>query len=257
MPKRYLLTAACLLLLFVSQAQDKLPVKFGKVTPEDFNVAVTDSSASAVVIADYGTVDFETNIHGWFDIHFKRSRRLKILKRNGFDAAKISLILRQDGNDMEKISGLKASTYTLENGKVVETKLDDKSVFSDQLSKDWIEKKFTFPAIKEGAIVEYTYTEVSPFIFYLRPWSFQCEYPCLWSEYEVDFPDFFQYVTIGHGFLPLNVSNSGSRNERFTLVIPGGADADDHETFEDNVVTRRWVMKNVPALKEEPFTTTV
>lgn len=255
--KRFLFTAACLLLMQASRAQDKLPVKFGKVTPEDFNVTVSDSSAGAIVIADYGTSEFQTNPRGWFDIHFKHSRRMKILKRSGFDAATISIFLRQDGNDLEKVSSLKASTYTLEGGKVVETKLDDKSVFSDQLSKNLIEKKFTFPALREGAIVEYTYTEVSPFLYYLRPWNFQGDYPCLWSQYEVDMPDFFQYVTIGHGFLPLISSSADSRNERFTLTIPGGADADDHETFEDNVVTRRWTMKNVPALKEEPYTTTV
>jgi hypothetical protein len=44
---------------------------------------------------------------------------------------------------------------------------------------------------------------------------------------------------------------------QFRLTIPGGAESDDHQTFEDVVVTHRWVMKNVQALKEEPFTTSL
>src|SRR5579859_7230161 len=75
-------------------AQDKIgkiPVKFGRVTPEDFNVKAEalDSSADAVVIADFGTTAFEGDNRGWFTLIFKHSRRIKILKRSGFDAATV------------------------------------------------------------------------------------------------------------------------------------------------------------------------
>src|SRR5579871_6578886 len=98
-------------------AQDKLPVKFGKVTADDFKVtgAAIDSSAAVVVIADFGTSSFEGNSRGWFDLEFHRSKRMRILKRTGFDAATIKIPLYQDGSIMEKITNLKASTYTLED----------------------------------------------------------------------------------------------------------------------------------------------
>ncbi len=81
------------LLLGAVHAQDKLPVKFGKVTPQDFNVTGpgVDSAAEAVVIADFGTSMFEGSQRGWFDIIFKHSCRIKILKRTGFDAATITI----------------------------------------------------------------------------------------------------------------------------------------------------------------------
>jgi hypothetical protein len=41
------------------------------------------------------------------------------------------------------------------------------------------------------------------------------------------------------------------------MTDPGGAGRSENYTFDDEVVTHRWVMTDVPALKEEPFTTTV
>ena len=257
--RRLLLNGICLLLLPALRAQDKLPVKFGKVTPDDFKVSAPamDTAAGAVVVADFGTSTFEGNSRGWFNIVFKHSRRIRILKRNAFDAATISIPLYVSGTTEEKIEGLRAATYNLEDGKVVETKLDDKSIFTDKLSKHYIQKKFSFPALKEGSIVEYTYTQTSPFIFQLQPWEFQGAYPCLWSEYQVDMPAFFQYVTLSYGFLPFAINTTDSRSVNFKITIPGGAERDDHEDFDDQVAMHRWVMKNVPALKEEPYTTSV
>jgi hypothetical protein len=255
---RLLLAGLCLLLAAQARSQEKLPVKFGKVTPEDFNISTAiDTSAGAIVIADYGTSTFEGSAKGWFNLVFRHSRRVKILKKSAYDIATVNILLYVGDRDEEKLDGLRASTYTLENGKVVETRLDDKSVFTDKLDKHHIQKKFTFPALKEGAIVEYTYTQTSPYLFELQPWSFQGGYPGLWSEYQVDIPDFFRYVTIGHGYMPFDINTNSSMSQTFHLTFPGGAEKDDKEDYDDNVVTHRWVMKNVPALTEEPFTSSV
>ncbi|HLX65850.1 MAG TPA: DUF3858 domain-containing protein [Puia sp.] len=241
------------------RAQDKLPVKFGKITPDDFKVTAAgiDTSADVVVVADFGTSSFEGNARGGFDLTFKRSTRLRILKRTGFEAATIRIPIYTGIRESEKIVGLKASTYTLQDGKVVETKLDSKSIFTDKISKRWIEEKFTFPALTEGVILEYSYTQVSPFLFNLQPWEFQGRYPCLWSEYQVDMPNFLKYVTLTQGYVPFKVNSHDGMVRTFHITDPGGAGADDHFTFDDEVITHRWVMANVPALKEEPFTTTV
>jgi Domain of Unknown Function with PDB structure (DUF3858)/Domain of Unknown Function with PDB structure (DUF3857)/Transglutaminase-like superfamily len=259
---KLIMTLACLAMTFPShlRAQDKLPVKFGKVTPDDFKVtaAAIDTSAEVVVIADFGNSWFEGDPKGGFDVNFKRSTRLRILKRTGFDAATIKIPLYIGTTSAEKVIGLKASTYTLEDGKVVETKLDSKSIFTDKISKNVIEEKFTFPALKEGAILEYSYTQQSPFVFDLQPWEFQGAYPCLWSEYQVDMPNFYKYVILTQGYLPFKINSQDSRTKTFRYTEPGGATAaDEHPTFDDEEVTHRWVMTDVPALKEEPYTTTV
>jgi len=257
--KTLLLVISSLTTAIASLAQDKIPVKFGKLTPQDFNVRPpgADSAADAVVVADLGISEFEGNPKGWFTLTFKRSVRIKIINRKGFDAATITIPLYVNGNDVERLVSLKASTYNLEDGKVVETKLDDKSIFSNQENKYRINKKFTFPALKEGSILEYSYTQESPFIFNLQPWAFQGDYPCLWSEYQVDMPRFFQYVTLTQGFLSYHINKSDTRNVTFHMTSPGNADKDERFTFDDEVVMHRWVMKDVPALKEEPYTTTL
>ena len=244
---------------FKAIAQDKSPVRYGKITPADFDLSKSrfDSGAAAVVIADIGNSEFEGNTKGWFSLKFHRFKRIKILNKNGFDAATVSIPLYISGKNEEKVESLKAVTYNLENGKIVETRLDDKSVFTDNISRNWKEKKFTFPALKEGSVIEYSYEQSSDFLFNLQPWTFQGEYPCLWSEYNVGIPDFFQYVTLTQGLLNYNLNTSSTRNVTFRITFPGGTNRDEKDTYEDNVVDHRWIMKNVPALKEESFTTTL
>lgn len=252
----YLLLYCLFIQSFYLHAQNKATARFGKVAPADFNVKAPafDSAADAVVIADIGYSEFVGNNKGWFTLDFRRFKRVRILDKKGFDAANEEIYLYTDG---ENIDGLKAITYNLENGKVVETRLDDKSVFTDKINKDLSVKKFTFPALKEGSIIEYTYTEHSQYLRNLQPWAFQGQYPCLYSEYEVNIPNFFQYVTLTQGFLPLDVKTLDTRTVNFHLSIPGGADRDEAFNFDDQVVDRKWSMKDIPSLKEERFTTTV
>jgi Domain of Unknown Function with PDB structure (DUF3857)/Transglutaminase-like superfamily len=240
-------------------AQDKMPVKFGKVTPADFAVTAgsLDSAADAVILADFGTSTFVGNRQASFSIEFHHSKRIRILTKKGFDAGTVTIPLYTNDKDFEKVQSLRASTYTLEDGKVVETKLDSKNIFDNRVSKHWIEEKFSFPALKEGAILEYSYTEVIPFVFDLQPWAFQSEYPCLWSEYQADIPNFYKYVTLSQGYLPFKVNTSDSRSQSFSVTIPGGSGKDEVDNFDDMIVLHRWVMVNIPALKAEQFSSTV
>ena len=251
------LTVLFLLLLQAVHAQDKSPAKFGKVTPADFKLPAGgfDSAAAAVVIADIGSSYFD-NSAGWFTLQFKHYKRIKIMNKHGFDAATVGILLYVSGGSSEKIEDLKASTYNLEDGKVIETRLDDKSVFTDKITVNFIQKKFTFPALKEGSIIEFSYTHVSPFFFNLQSWAFQGAYPCLWSEYQVALPNFFQYVTLSQGYVNFDIKTSSSRMASFRAGIPGSSNPY-VQTFSDNVEDRRWVIQNVPALKAESYTTAI
>ncbi|HEY4107824.1 transglutaminase domain-containing protein [Puia sp.] len=237
------------------RAQDKLPVRFGIVTTQDFDIGKTDSTTGAIIIAEYGESSFSSDIKGNFIITFTHSCRMRIIKRSAFDAATVAIPLFMTSSAQEHIEKLKASTYNLENGKVVETRLEDKEVFTDKLSKEYLRKKFAFPALKEGSIVEYTYKQVSPFIFNLQPWTFQRQYPCLWSEYQLGVPDMLQYVTLSYGFLPFDINTTETMHSPFNYMAPNSLHQERSQTIWGQVTTHRWVMKNVPALKPEPFTT--
>ena len=90
-----LLSMAILCASHPLSAQDKSPVKFGKISAEDFTIKQPfDTGASAVVIADIGSSVFEGNVKGWFSLMYKRFRRVKILNKNGFDAHDILLCVK-------------------------------------------------------------------------------------------------------------------------------------------------------------------
>jgi hypothetical protein len=247
-----------LLILPDASGQTKTPIKFGKIEPADFNLSkyTFDTSAGAVVIADIGNSYFEGNNKGNFSLVFKTQRRVKILKKNGFDIASISIPLYYNNDGEEKLLNLKAYTYNLENGKVVETKLDGDQVFKEKLDKHRTVRKFTFPAVKEGSIIEYSYTISSDFIFNLQPWEFQGAYPRIWSEYQVKLPAFYNYVTLSQGYIPFEKETKESV-ENFSVSFDNGAAASDRASLSSSVVITKWIMKDVPALKEEAYTSTL
>jgi Domain of Unknown Function with PDB structure (DUF3858)/Domain of Unknown Function with PDB structure (DUF3857) len=241
-PKKNIPLLIILLLFthFLVTAQDKSAVKFGKIIPADFDLSkyTFDSSAPAVVIADIGSSEIEQNMRT-FALVYSRFKRLKIINKSGFAAATVEIPLFISGNSTERIENLKAITYNLENGKISEQKLDDKSVFTDKLNKNFVLEKFTFPGVKEGSVIEYSYTVRSDFFLSLRPWAFQGNYPCLWSEYKATIPSILFYVIMAQGYQPFFIKSKDEINSR-TL-------ANEY----------RWVMKDVPPLKEESFTTTL
>lgn len=258
--RKLLLSTTIALLIINCQAQDKTPVKFGKISAEDFKTSVysIDSNAPAVVIADIGTSSITGNSKGSFSIEFKHFKRIHILKKGAYDLADVEIPLYTDGRNEEELQNLKAYTYNIENGKVVEVKLDSKSgVFQDKLSKNHLVKKFTFPAIKEGCIIEYEYTVHSDFIFNLQPWEFQGAYPRLWSEYNVSIPEFLYYVFLSQGMQYNYSRTTKDRQEKFRVVDGGGAGATETYNIDAAVTDYRMVMKDIPALKEESFTSTI
>ncbi|HKO80710.1 MAG TPA: DUF3857 domain-containing protein, partial [Chitinophagaceae bacterium] len=257
---RVIIATVFCLSVFQSFAQEKSKIKFGKVTTDDFKQKVysLDSSANAVVIADIGSTEMVGNTKGGFSLEFKNYRRAHILNKNGYDIANVEIPLYVDGNAEEKLESLKAVTYNLENGKVVETKLETKSaVFKDKIDKHRTVRKFTFPNIKEGSIIEYEYKIESDFTFNLQPWDFQSEYPCLWSEYNVSMPEFYYYVTLMQGYQPFYIQDRKDRRETFTVTDNNTSGASDRSSFSAGVTNFRWVMKDVPAMKEESYTSTI
>jgi len=261
LPKPMTVIAFLMLHQCIIYGQDKLNIKFGKVSPEDFSLSKYsyDSGAAAVVIADIGNTSFEGNSKGKgdFSLVYKRFKRIKIINKSAFDLANDHFIVYADGYDEEKPTDLKAASYNLENGKVIETKLDDKSIYTEKIDRRRSRKKFTIPGVKEGSIIEVSYTIKSDFYTRLRAWNFQGEYPVLWSEYEVHIPKFFNYVMLAQGDQIFLVHTTKNEGATYNIRVDGGTSSTDfyHVNTEDLVA--RWVKKDVPALKEENFTTTI
>jgi len=256
---RTLLTALLGVLAIQSYAQESPFVKFGKITPQNFQQKIysIDSSANAVVLSDIGEATIEGNSKGWFSLLTTRHRVVHILNKSGYDFADVEVDLYTNGTDEEKLEEVKAITYNLENGKIVESKLERSNIFTEKKDKNHITKKFTLPNVKEGCIIEYQYRVSSDYISNVDPWNFQGSAPRLWSEFKFSVPQFFSYTFVSHGYLTAFIANRKDRTSSFTVMNPNGASASETIRFTSGVTDYRWVMKDVPELKQESFTSTL
>ncbi|WP_432711644.1 DUF3857 domain-containing protein [Pedobacter sp.] len=205
-----------------------------------------DSTANAVVLREFGTasiqVDSET---GQSYISYLYHVKLKIFNKEGTNQANIQIPLYIYSNDrFDQIRDLKAVTYNFNEGMLTKTELDAKKVFSEKKSKYLELKKFTMPNIKDGSIIEYSYTMQRPYIFNFVTWEFQADIPKLHSEFIGVIPPIYNFNASIRGFYKLT-SQKGeiSRN---CLRIRG---------VELDCSKLTYIMKDVPAFIGESYMT--
>lgn len=217
----------------------KSPIKFGVIPLEDLkmNVYDEDSSASAVMLTDYGEAYITASVN-YVALNFERHVRIKILKKEGLKWADASIPLYHSGTNEEKVSKLKATTYNLENGRLVESAMSKDAVFKEKFNRNINLHKFTLPNVKEGSVIEYTYTISSEFLANFPNWQFQYDIPVRWSEYWAMFPDFFIFEKYMQGY-----------------IAPTSYEIKDKSAANFNTKAHHWISKNVPAFKAEPFMT--
>jgi hypothetical protein len=257
-------TSLCFLFLIMfslSYGQFAEP-KFGKIEPEELRMTKydKDTTADALMLFDYGTTKFVLSPEEKFEFVFERHFRIKIFKKSAFRLADFKFSLYDTGTRREKIGDLKAVTYNLVDGKVVKTKLDNDNIYLDK-SKNYNIEKFAFPQVKEGSIIELSYTIVSDFLYNLRGWNFQYSIPAVWSQYIYEIPEYFNYRLSTKGYLPFDINTNDrfmakfsvlQRGERINYV--GGFGRSQSQNIDISVNTNRhtFATKDVPAFIPEP-----
>jgi hypothetical protein len=257
---RFLFTVLLGFFFFAALAQESPYTKFGKITPDALQTKLysLDSSATAVVLSDIGSSEIAGNSKGWFSVYTTRHKVVHILNKAAYDEATVEIPLYVDGPDGEQLEEIKAVTYNLENGKVVESKLERSNVFTEKADKNHIVKKFTLPNVKEGSIIEYQYKVSSDYLNSVDPWTFQSDLPTLWSEFMFTVPQFYSYSFISHGYFKPFISENKERvNVPFNVRETRTAGTTQNLNFTSTVTDYRWVMKDVPELKAESFTSTL
>lgn len=238
----------------------KSPAKFGKVTMEEMKMTQCDidSSASAVVLFDFGITSFVygTSGSGGFQINFERHTRIKILNKNGFSYANIEIPFYYSGSDKESVGGIKGYVYNLEDGEIVKEKLSRKNIYTEEVNKNKSIQKFSFPNIKEGSVIEFKYSIMSDFVYNMRDWYFQKSIPVLHSEYYAKVPEYFKYNQLVRGYEPVSQTTD---SEPGRITFTGRSSNGGYETNSVNYLNTvfHYVAKNVPAIKDEPYVTTM
>lgn len=223
----------------VSYAQ-KAPVKFGDISNDELTMKIydKDSSAVAVVLFDFGKAYVNINNVNT-TLNFERHVRIKILKNEGTSWADVEIPLYHSTSSEEKVVNLKANTYNLEDGKVVESKMGKDGIFKEKFNRNINLQKFTLPNVKEGSIIEYSYTVMSDFLANFPNWQFQKNIPTIHSEYWAIIPEFFVMERYMQGY-----------------ISPTVYEIKDQGQGSFSQKAHHWIIKDVPAFKEEPFMTT-
>jgi hypothetical protein len=203
-----------------------------------------DTLADAIVLQEFGEARFENS--GNYGLLFEYHVKIKILRTEGLKYANVEIPLRKQDSKEELLRFVKASAFNLENGSLKETPLELKNVFNEKTNKYFNLKKFAIPNVRVGSIIEYVYTMEIPFIFIFnfRTWEFQWGIPKVHSEFWARIPGNYVYNISLAGHLKLTSNKSGIVSECYT---PGGNKAD--------CVLNKYVMKNIPAFKEEDYMT--
>lgn len=249
-----------------SFTQEK-PIKLKKIDKKnlEMDVCPADSSADAMIICDYGWSGFEYIRDEGFKLKFERHVRKKIFNKNGFDEAEISIPLYNLDGAGEDITYLKGYTYNLEKDRMKRTRLKNSNVHYEEKNDNLRYAHLTFPRVKEGSIIEVRYTINSDFFYTLRDWQFQHEIPVKWSEYIVEIPEYFHYNHHSYGHQPYKISEKDREldNINITQKYRTGSTNFDGDMLETHYRTSeiefwktvsRWVAEDLPAFKEEPFT---
>ncbi len=215
-----------------------------------------DSNASAVVLSDVGYTTIEGNLKGWFSVITRRHRVIHILDKKGAYEADLEFQLYKEGGSSEKLENIRAVTYNLRDGKLRQTKLEKSSIYTEQVNPNLQVKKIIMPAVKPGSIVEYEYEISSDFINNLDPWYFQGSLPVLWSEYQLSLPRFFSYGIISYGYQDYHINEKKEKGASFVVLKEEGV-AGQRFHFSTVVSDYRWVLKHVPAIRTENFTSAI
>ncbi|RTL59204.1 MAG: DUF3857 domain-containing protein [Sphingobacteriales bacterium] len=221
------LSIICTILLCNNFNSFSQPEDFGNFhSPSTYEINLKecayDKEATAIVL-DHEAMTYYDDDYNMITYHYVR---IKILREKGKGAGEITIpYYRED--DFENISDIKGRIY---NG-FGYTDLDKKSVFQKNTNKYWGEYSFTFPEIKIGSVLEYSYKSLMKNYGGLKEWVFQEKIPVEKSHYDLTIvPNTeFSWVVQKTPGMHINVKPDNSNGKI---------------SFE---------MVNIPGLSEEPF----
>jgi hypothetical protein len=266
------LTLLIVLFFVVTQifAQEAPKVKFEKVSEEELKMTVyeQDTTAEAVILFDDGQsyVKFETQ-EDQFILTYDRFVRIKILKQSGTSWGNFSIPIYSSVQNKEDLVFIKGVTSNLENGKIVKTDMKKESVFQERENKYWEKARLSLPSVKVGSVIDLKYEIRSPFLWNLREWNFQYLIPVKWSQYRVVYPEYFVYNHSSMGYHRLNSNDQSTGTESINYTTSSetsgsGFGSGGQRTMKTNTISYqtniyKYSAKEVPAMKEEPYLTTL
>jgi transglutaminase-like putative cysteine protease len=165
-----------------------------------------DTTASAAYLYHYGNTYFELRDNYWVMIT-EVFTRIKIYKKEGYEYANAQLDY-YSGDKSVKAKFTNASTYNFVNGQIIVTPAKEESQFEQLLQEDFTRKTIALPNVKEGSIIEYTTTVVTPYFSNVEDFYFQYPIPLVKAQYDLRIPIYFVYNVYTVGYVDIQIEKN-------------------------------------------------
>lgn len=258
--KNYILILAICFPLFI-YAQ-KRPFKYGKISQEELKMESCEfyPEAESMIIGKFADINFHYMNDKGFQYKYDVTVRKKIFKVAGKEEANISIRIYEPavGSSKEELTQVKGFTYNLVDGKVVKTKLTNDEEYKTRLNDYWVKVSFALPDVREGSVIEYSYSKKSDFIGNLDTWYFQEDIPVAYSDIHLVLPEYYYYQINQVGnYFPLERFEENFE-EKFTITsrgLPTGDNPNPKYTSTLTSISKKlqYIGKNIPPVIEEPF----
>lgn len=217
-----------------SSAQKKVP-SFGNIDIEDLKMSSCDfdPGAPALRLFDITDVNYTLFYSGESKMKIEQRVRIKIFNEKGYEFASVKIpYISKRG--IGKIKELKGIVYTLDSsGRVIKEELEKEDFFKQKVVEYMGVVSFTFPNLKPGSVVEYSYTRVENNIPYIDPWIIQSEIPVKYSSC---------IITLPHNSLLKEKLFGADSVDRIVEPLPN-----------ERPVKKTYFKENVTSFKPEPF----
>lgn len=205
----------------------KPSMKYGKPSEEELAMTTyaPDTSATAVVLYSKCEVRYDLLANN-FRILYNYEVKIKVLKSEGASYADIRIPYYSNESNAvitlkESISQLDASAYNMEGGEMVRTKMKRDLVFTERINKQYMQLKFSIPAVREGTVFEYKYQLSSDLYYSINLWEAQRDIPVIFTQYDITIPEYFKFNLDMRGPHPM-ASKDETSSLTFLLSLPGG-----------------------------------
>lgn len=242
---KLLLTLFCFIFAFSAAQKQDFDIQKYSANLEELQASTysKDSTANAWFIEENGYSRYEND--GEYNVITDYAAKIKIRNKEGYKRGDITIPLYKNKALEEKLRNLEAVTYNLEDGQIKAAKLSPDKIYTEE-NEEYDLVKFSFPDLKEGSVLVYTYQKESPFRYSFETWNFQTDIPKKISTFETRIPANFNYNIRQIGTLKLSVEENEVLRECFQ---PRGTSQNGdciHSYFE---------MENIPAFIEEAYLT--
>lgn len=222
--------------------------KFGSPSKEELTMTVyePDTAASAVVLHSKTNVEYEftgRRLRVINEYHVK----IKVLKSGGTSYADINIpYFESEANSSDPadvVSHIDAFSYNQEGKETVRTKMKNDMIFRERLNKQFMQVKFSIPAVKEGTVFEYKYRLSSDYFQTINPWMAQQDIPVLFTQYDITIPEVLKFSTDMRGGERLE-TKTNNVNLSFSFGGPNAVDNSNGHHFQ-------FIGRQLPAVRPD------